>query len=216
LAKLLIDIDSKQPLVLDIGSNMGTFAVPVAKHIESKNGTLHCFEPQRIVYYQLCGNIFLNRIENAYVHNVALSNDVEIRQIEPLNFDLAWNIGGYSLLPNQDPQEKSSKMDACSFQKLDDFPIDGHVSLIKLDVEGMEIDVLHGGLKRLAADGFPPILFESLSTVSNSESVGSLLMSLGYQLTKYAEADWLAQHPNWETMINLIVNEGGVSYQRVK
>jgi hypothetical protein len=36
-----------------------------------------------------------------------------------------------------------------------------NISLIKLDVEGMELNVLKGGLKTLKDNNYPPIIFES-------------------------------------------------------
>ena len=50
-----------QPLVLDIGANLGAYAVPLAKALDGAKGMIYAYEPQRIVYYQLCGNIFLSR-----------------------------------------------------------------------------------------------------------------------------------------------------------
>ena len=54
------------PLVLDIGANLGAYAIPVAKKIASARGVVYAYEPQRIVYYQLCGNIFLNSLDNVH------------------------------------------------------------------------------------------------------------------------------------------------------
>jgi len=42
---LIEGVDS--PLILDIGSNLGAYAIPLAKRIESRNGNLICFEPQK-------------------------------------------------------------------------------------------------------------------------------------------------------------------------
>ena len=33
------------PIVIDAGSNLGGFALPVANHIQDLNGSIHCFEP---------------------------------------------------------------------------------------------------------------------------------------------------------------------------
>ena len=45
--------------ILDIGANIGSYAIPLARDLGS-NVNVSCFEIQKPVFYQLCGNIFLN------------------------------------------------------------------------------------------------------------------------------------------------------------
>lgn len=216
LAKVLVDQCGKVPLVLDIGANMGTFTIPLAKHVAQRSGVVHAFEPQRIVNYQLGGNIFLNRIDNAHVHRLALSDVSGDREIEELDYHKAWNIGAFSIVPGQDRQEKVAQKTPVQFLRLDDLPLQGAITLIKLDVEGMELDVLCGGVNRLNQDGFPPILFESLKNDSKASLVVKLLTGLGYTLSQYADEDWLAQHPAWDSEIALNIDQGAMSMRRVR
>jgi len=58
-----IDCEGKD--IIDIGSNNGNFAVDFA-HLVGDHGRVFCFEPQRIIYYQLCTNVFLNGLDNVY------------------------------------------------------------------------------------------------------------------------------------------------------
>ena len=217
LARTLVDITDLPPVIMDIGANMGTFTVPLGKHVAPRGGKVHSFEPQKIVFYQLCGNTFLNRLDNVSTYNMALSSTNEFREIPRMNFDTAWNIGAYSLVPNQDPQQKLETKEPCEFRKLDDFELPSRITLIKLDIEGMEIEVLSGAMNRIARDGFPPILFESLEADPRSAQVKELLTAAGYKLLQYANEDWLAQHGDWPTEINLINGETGImGYVRVR
>ena len=50
LSKVLL-VGIPQPLVLDIGANLGAYCVPLAKEIASRGGLIFAWEPQRIVYY---------------------------------------------------------------------------------------------------------------------------------------------------------------------
>ena len=54
----LYNID--QPVILDVGANLGSFAIPLAKKVQAVKGKVIAFEPQRIVFYQLCGNIIVD------------------------------------------------------------------------------------------------------------------------------------------------------------
>jgi len=196
-AKVLIDLTPSTPIILDVGANMGTFSIPVAKHIEGRSGLVHSFEPQRIVYYQLCGNVFLNRIDNIYTHNVALSDIDQCGHVKPLDYTKSWNIGAYSLgADNRDGQKRGASQERISFVKLDDFGINPEITLIKIDVEGMELEVLKGGMKSIAQSGFPPVFFEYNPGDPKGPYVTQLLVEAGYKIFKYAEADYLAQHPD--------------------
>lgn len=216
LAKNLINLSSKKPNVLDIGANMGTFTIPIAKHILEKNGSIHSFEPQRVIFYQLCGNIFLNRLDNAYGHNVALSTLNGYDEIATLDYHQAWNIGAYSLIPGMDLQEKTITTEICKFSKLDDFRVNDPITLIKVDVEGMEFEVLSGGSSRIKRDGYPPILFESLKEDERADSVFKLLINMGYQLIQYANEDWLAQHPEWESELGISIVDSAITFFKVR
>ena len=216
IARALVDNSNKVPYILDIGSNLGTFAVPLARHIRGKSGEIHCFEPQRIVSYQLSGNIFLNRLDNAFVHRVALSDWTGMEEIEILDYAQAWNIGAFSLVPDKDAQEKQKTKEPVNFFKLDDYSPVTEVTLVKIDVEGMELDVLKGSVSKLKRNNYPPILFESLVNDPRSEAVMNFLKDMGYKCSQYAKEDWLAQHQEWDSEINLIVNEGQVSYSKIR
>lgn len=216
IAKTLIDTNKVKPNVLDIGANMGTFTIPIAKFIDPLRGNIHSFEPQRLINYQLCGNIFLNRIDNAYTYHLALSDWQGFDEVEVLDYSEAWNIGAFSLIPGKDPQKRMPQKELMEFKKLDDIPFSSRITLIKIDVEGMELKVLTGGMKRIQEDGFPPILFESLGSDSSDVAVFELLTSKGYSCVQYSHHDWLAQHPEWDVEIRLINKDNVLSYVRVR
>ena len=91
--KLLMN--APEGVVLDIGANLGTFCIPLAKKV-SKH-TYHAFEPQRIVYYQLCANTFVNGLDNVHCHQFGLSNKEERLVLTMPNYATEDNIGAFSM-----------------------------------------------------------------------------------------------------------------------
>ena len=85
-----------------------------------------------------------------------------------------------------------------SSKRLDDIDVPKSPSLIKIDVEGMEINVISGAKAFLKRHNFPPIVFESWSLPWFYEQRQRLLLvieELGYKISKFADADYVAQHP---------------------
>jgi len=55
------------------------------------------FEPQRIIYYQLCGNIVLNRLDNFRAFNQAVGDSDGDIEMPEINYENNVNIGAFSL-----------------------------------------------------------------------------------------------------------------------
>lgn len=128
-------IDCEGKTIIDIGANNGNFSIDFA-HLVGKHGFVHSFEPQRIIYYQLCANIFLNGLDNVYCHNVAIGDkEAEVHMPLPnyhekgdVNFGDV-RIGEYGDTINQ--------------RTLDSYNLKD-VAFIKIDVQGYESFVVDG------------------------------------------------------------------------
>jgi len=198
--------------VIDVGANIGGFTLPVAKLISKNNGKLIAFEPQRIVFQQLCANIFINRLDNVYTHNIALGKKCDDIKVPELNFWKSQNVGGLSLDPNIRKKLKDEALKGLNFSNdetgeefltrqmtLDSLSIDFKINLIKVDIEGYELDFFIGASKIIKNSNFPPIIFELWEGKPwYEEKAGEtrkFLMKLGYNFEKFGR-EILAQHPN--------------------
>jgi FkbM family methyltransferase len=81
--------------VLDIGANLGTFCIPLARKIPKLK--FHAFEPQRIVNYQLCANVIINGLDNVYTYELALSNEDADVELAMPDYAKETNIGAFSI-----------------------------------------------------------------------------------------------------------------------
>jgi FkbM family methyltransferase len=159
---LKILMDKPDGLVLDIGANLGTFCVPLAQKIPQL--TFHAFEPQRIVSYQLCANIIINSLDNVYTYELALSNENGSIDLTMPDYTKETNIGAFSI----DSEVRGNEYECSTVNatdRIDLVPLDyltfDNVRLIKVDVEGHELEVLKGGIETIKANDYPPIIFEA-------------------------------------------------------
>lgn len=191
------------PLVIDVGAHIGAFSVPIAKAINAKGGRVISFEPQRIIYMQLCANTFLNRLDNVYPHNVAICDFDRVVAVPELDYQTCGNASAFSMEKRYRERhgiEGSVKEDVYKVPgiALDSFEISGMVSLVKIDVEGLEFEVIKGAKKFLGRHEFPPILFEAWDFEWFEEErcrLIELVESMDYQITKLGQSEFLAQHP---------------------
>lgn len=129
-------IDCEGKTIIDVGANNGNFAVDFS-HLVGDSGKVYSFEPQRIIFYQLCANVFLNGLDNVYCHNVAIGDGFD----GYVNMDIPdyhnkgdVNFGDVRVSDSGEKVEQRS---------LDSYTFDD-VVFIKIDVQGYESVVIDG------------------------------------------------------------------------
>ena len=213
----------ESPVVVDVGANLGLYTVPVASIVDRAGGKLFAFEPQRIVFQQLCANIFANRIDCVWAFNQAVGGEAGEIAIPVFDYSKTENIGAFSLdqglrkLRRLEAGVDSEKSESVSVTTLDRLDAGGQVRCVKIDVEGMEIDVVRGGRNFLKAQGFPPIIFEAWEGdwfADRRKALFAEIESLGYEITRLAADEFLAQHPAYEAAVNVLVDGNRVNLTR--
>jgi FkbM family methyltransferase len=160
---------------IDVGANFGSMTIPMAKHVG--DGMVIAFEPQRHVFQALCGSIALNGLKNVHAFQQCLGTERLIREANRLDPNAANSFGGFS--PRMDFEGAREEIDQFA---LDDLPTEWleNVSMIKIDVEGMEADVVRGAERTLLR--YRPLLYVENDRVERSAELISLIMSFGYDL----------------------------------
>ena len=167
---MLRDMASRlQPgdLVLDVGANVGNHSLYLANVAGVQ---VEAFEPNTELCEALRSSAVLNGIgDRLRVHKTGVSDASGFAHFNRLD---ASNLGAQSL-------EVSQEQDDISLVTLDQFEWLVPVRMIKVDVEGMELQVLRGATAMLERDR--PILYIEGQTEADFTAVNQLLNVLGYQ-----------------------------------
>lgn len=165
-------------ICLDCGANLGYHTVCLSRQV-GPSGKVVSFEPLRLIFQQLNGNVFLNNLRNVTCINAALGNANRYIQMDSVNFDASFvNIGGTKI---------GNGGDIVEMIKLDDVVTDG-VDFVKIDVQGSEVMLLEGA--QTLIKNSRPIMFVEVEENwlrcfgYSSETLLNKLLSMDYILVR--------------------------------
>jgi len=172
-------------IVVDGGANMGFFTIPVAQALKNKGGKIISFEPQRQIYYALCGSCALNELENVFVQNLGLGESQSIAEVSDIDYSDKVDFGMVTLSDNVTKKEHAFLSNkTVKVITLDSMELPS-LEFLKLDVEGYECQALRGGLKTL--EKFRPIIWIEYN-MAGENNIKEVLKSV--QKYKFLKVDW--------------------------
>ena len=153
-------------IALDCGANLGVHTVEWAKALYGK-GKVIAFEAQERVYYALAGNIAINNCFNASAIHGALGSSDGFLDIPVPNYLQPASFGSLELRQTAKSEFIGQAIDPANNQKVRMLSIDSlqleRIDFMKIDVEGMELEVLAGANNSIAQHK-PAMLIESIKT----------------------------------------------------
>lgn len=176
---------SNDKTVVDVGANIGTFALPGSQMVS--NGKLYAFEPQRQIFQMMCGNMALNSIDNVFAERLAIgmiNGPITIPKINyyhPSSFGSIGLTGEFCDDVGQDLDFGNGEI--IRQTRLDDYFGTQRIDFLKIDVEGMEQDVLEGARKIIARDR-PMMYIEFYKQHNQAADLKQLISDLGYVTTQ--------------------------------
>lgn len=143
----ITDILPNNCIILDVGANAGLVGIPLALAVKEKKGIVYSFEVQKMLYYALCGTVALNDIDNLHVFNYGLGAEEKTLNVPIPDYSKDEDYGEVSLVLERILNKYSN------FEDVEIYTIDSlnlpRLDFLKIDVEGMEVDVLKGGRETL-------------------------------------------------------------------
>lgn len=134
---------------IDAGANIGVFTVAAAKHIGNR-GMVAAFEPQTAIFNALAANVALNGLGNVRVFNEAVG--VTGKAIIVPRLDLSQDQNFAALTMHNDAKAGDSiRVDSIDAKQF------ASISVLKIDVEGMEEEVLIGAYESIKK--FQPFVY---------------------------------------------------------
>ena len=143
-------------VVLDVGAYIGTHALLMGRLV-GPQGRVYAFEPQRKAYRELRRNIELNGLSNVMALRYAVGADTGIVEMNPPReiavVDVKEGLVGKAM--GEGGVAVGAGGDRTELRPLDSFGFQ-NVSVLKIDVEGFEGEVL-AGAERLIRENRPVI-----------------------------------------------------------
>lgn len=171
-------------LAIDCGANVGVHTISMARHM-THWGRVVAFEAQERIYYALAGNICLNNCFNARAINAALGDSEGMLSIPTPDYNRPGSFGSLELVQRANTENIGQPIDYRpeALQPVRALRLDGggfqRVDFLKIDVEGMELPVLHGA-RDLIARFRPYLLIEHIKT--DHAALTELLTASGYRV----------------------------------
>lgn len=156
--------------VLDIGANIGAHTVAMAQLV-GPAGSVYAFEAQRVLLQILCGNVALNEFANVHAFPSAAGRARGRIAVPALDYTRVDNFGGIAIGQGGGEEVDLVAVDELRLRQ---------VKLIKIDVEGMELDVLQGCEDTL--NRCRPLLYVENDRAQQSSSLVAHLLRKQYRL----------------------------------
>jgi FkbM family methyltransferase len=151
--------ESGELVIFDVGANHGQFLQMSAKALAGRPCQMHCFEPSKAAYALLSRRA--EGLKNVILNNVGLGRETGDRLLfaDKLGSGLASltkrRLDHFGIGFSESETVSIETLDNyCAFRGID------HIDLLKIDVEGHELDVLAGAAEMLRKRAIRFVTFE--------------------------------------------------------
>lgn len=171
-------------MALDCGANIGVHTVEWA-HFMQDWGTVLAIEAQERIFYALAGNIALNNCFNARAIWAAVGSAKGSIDVPVPNYFEDSSFGSLEIRKSERTESIGQRIEyspersqATQLMAIDDLKL-SRLDFLKIDIEGMEMEALHGASETLRRCK-PQLMIERIK--SNEDHLREYLSDHGYQI----------------------------------
>jgi FkbM family methyltransferase len=171
-------------VAIDCGANIGVHTVEWAR-LMHQWGRVISFEAQEKIYYALAGNVAINNCLNVTARWAAVGAECGTLEIPEPNYLVPSSYGSFEIKKRDNTEYIGQEIDYTGggLKSVDVVTIDSlrleRLDFIKIDVEGMELEVLQGARETIVKY-HPQMMIEVIK--SDQEGIRQLLSSQVYRL----------------------------------
>jgi FkbM family methyltransferase len=174
--KLILRLLRPGMTFIDVGANKGDFTLLAAKAV-GPAGTVISIEPEPENYAYLRASIELNGYRNIRTFALALSDSNGTAKLR-----LAPKSGAHTLSPDQKIGNNTIPIATATLDSLLDRCGIARVDLIKIDVQGWELQVLRGAHRTLCSNPAAVVLLDLPKQPGKRSAIGEYAAELGLKL----------------------------------
>lgn len=167
-------------IVLDVGANIGAHSLAFSRFVGMR-GRVFAFEAQHSIYQLLACNMTSNKSLNVDCINCLVGARSDIAYIPRTNVDAETNFGAVSFVGQfgMDGGDDGGNKLPISMICIDDIGLKS-CAVIKVDVEGMELDVFIGAKRTI--EMLRPVVYFEQTSQRNLAEICQLFSGVGYSL----------------------------------
>jgi FkbM family methyltransferase len=170
-------------VAIDCGANIGVHTIEWAQYMHSW-GNVIAIEAQERIFYALAGNIIINNCSNARAIWAALGSEEGFIKVPQPNYNIPASFGSLEIRKNNETEYIGQDIDykdtaiRTRMTSIDSMHLN-RIDLMKIDIEGMEMEALIGASESI--EKFKPqLIIEKIK--SNESDLTNFLSGQGYKI----------------------------------
>ncbi|MBF8263181.1 MAG: methyltransferase, FkbM family [Parachlamydiales bacterium] len=160
-------------IIMDVGAYIGTHTLYFADAV-GPNGIVIAIEPQQVMFQLLCANVALNNFLNVRAFNLAVDETAGLVQINEVDYRHSNNFGAVAVNRFEGYPVEARSLDDIAMPSLD---------LIKIDVEGLEPEVINGAAQAIRMH--EPFVYMEYNPHDQSQDLVQLMQSMDYDVYQH-------------------------------
>ena len=193
-------------VAIDCGANIGVHTVEWANAMTGW-GSVLAIEAQERIYYALAGNIAINNCFNAIAVHAAVSSESGILQVPKPDYLVPSSFGSLELRERKGNEFIGQAIDYQNTVNVRKLMLDEYglprADLIKLDIEGMELEALEGA-RQIIERCRPIMLIEKIKT--DATQLRRWLEQRGYKVIE-AGINVVAIHASDRSLADIVLQD---------